>query len=662
MSESSIEVQESGVPTETVVVIGTGPVGIRFVEELLKRQPNVSIVIYGDEPWEPYNRVQLSALLAGDVKLDSLRNTLPQQQGIIHQHHNCPVVLIDTQAQYVEDIEGRRQSYDKLVLATGSRPHLPNIEGIEAKGVYTFRNLTDVEHLLARSTRSRRLAVLGGGLLGVETAKAMQRGHTEVTLIHHSDRLMSRQLDEQASALLEQKLSALQIVLLKQQSVQKVLTAPEVTGLQLRDGQQLSVDTVIVATGIKPNIDLAQTAGIAFGRGFSVNDCMQTSVANVYAVGECAEHRGVVYGVVAPGFEQAAIAAHHIDAMIRQQPNTHIYYPGSLVATRLKVIGEQVFSMGDVAEQDVIAERAAIFQQAGVYRKIVLRHGHLVGAIIVGACDEVARLQEAILERRRIWPWQLWQYRRTGLLWPSEESDQVAQWPANTLVCNCVGVTRGELSEAMAQGCTSLASVQQCTRASTVCGSCKPLVEQLLNSDTVPEAPKWNWFILISAMLALLAGCGLLLSDSIPYTQSVQSFAWDQLWLDGLFKQISGFTILALTIIALLMSARKRLRWFKWGDFNHYRSVHLILGLLVIGGLLMHTGAHLGENLNQWLMLNFMLACLVGAGAGVVLAAEQKIGGAKGRRWRRYWGWLHIMVTWPLPALLGFHILSVYYF
>jgi nitrite reductase (NADH) large subunit len=640
-----------------VVIVGAGPVGIRAAQELLRRQPDTSIVLYGDEPSEPYNRVRLSNYLVGQDNWQSLTRDLSLPGGAnIVTRYGCAVVAIDRLNHCVRDASGTAQPYSKLFLATGSRPHVPDIPGIRLPGVFTFRNYSDAQTLLARRVRSRCTVVLGGGLLGLEAARAMQRHNTRVYVIEHYSRLMMRQLDNDGAAYLQRNVQTLGIDVILGDSVKQVLGNASVSGVQLRSDREIACDTIIVSTGIVPNVELARAAGIHVNRGIRVNDAMQTSDPAIYAVGECAEHRGLVYGIVAPGLEQAAVAAHTASG-------GNSSYAGSTLTTRLKVVDLPVFSMGLVSAEEIPDfSRTITYRTDIVYRKLVSRRGRLIGAIVIGDCPELSRLQEAVTHHRRVWPWNFLRFLRTGLLWPEEELGSVAAWPATATVCNCTGITRGELGRALAAGCTTAEALAACTGASTVCGSCRPLLAELAGS-AAPAEPARGWKILLGTSgIAALATLALALFVLIPYAASVQvPWQWDMLWRDSFWKQVSGFTVLGLTVLLLLMSLRKRIRRFSLGDFPLWRIAHVVLGALTLAGLAAHTGGRMGSNLNFLLMASFLIAIMVGAVAGGAIAFEHKFG-AGAARLRRSGLWTHILIAWPIPVLLGFHVLKSYYF
>jgi nitrite reductase (NADH) large subunit len=301
------------------------------------------------------------------------------------------------------------------------------------------------------------------------------------------------------------------------------------------------------------------------------------------------------------------------------------------------------------------------YREAGVYRKIVTWRGRLVGALALGPCPELGRLQEGVLRTRHLWPWQIWRFLRTGLPWVEVAQDNVCAWPASAAVCNCTGVTRGQLGSAITAGCNSVETLAARTGASTVCGSCRPLLAQLVGGNN-PRAPERGWRWLLGAGGVAFAAVIALALLLVPYAASVQvSWQWDMLWRESTWKQASGFTIVGLSILILMLSLRKRVRRFTLGDFPIWRVVHATLGTLTLAALVVHTGGRLGSNLNFALNAVFLGIVGVGAVAGTVIALEHRIGAAA-TRMRRAWTWSHILLFWPLPMLLALHVFKTYYF
>ena len=646
--------------TLPLVIVGSGPVGIHFLHTLLSHDPHSPVIIYGNEPWLPYNRVQLSSFIAGDIQWSALveNQSLPQADNITTRF-NSAITEIDPVNKLVLDQNGYRQHYHKLILATGSRPHIPGIPGKHLKNIFTFRDLSDAEQLVARRVRSRRTVVIGGGLLGLEAARAMTRYHTEVIIIDHANRLMNQQLDEAASELLREYILSLGIRVHLSSPVKQLCGETEVSGVLLRNDTLISCDTVIIATGIKPNMELARAAGISVGRGIKVNDAMQTSDPNIYAIGECAEHNGQVYGLVAPGYEQAQVAAYNL-------AGNQSSYRGSIAATELKVVGQPVFSMGeldneapDYSLQSLVHEKANVQR----YRKLVLRRRRLVGVIAIGQWPALNRVREAVMHQRMLWPWEIKRFARTGEIWPDNETNSVKQWPASTMICNCRQVTRGKCSEAITAGCYTVTELSQQTGAGTVCGSCKPLLQQMLGSTpTVEPIRQWKTTLTVAG-LSLLAVLAFLVIAPIPYLKSAQtSLHWDVLWRSGTLKQISGYVTIGLAALGLLMSLRKRITRFKLFDFSIWRSVHLLTGLLLLLSLAAHTGLRLGHHLDQQLTVMFLALIGLGVVAAMLLGWQHRLDAVLAKRLKEKLVWLHILLFWPVPALLSWHIFKIYYF
>ncbi len=628
---------------------------MRFLNDLLADGINQPVVIYGGEPWMPYNRVRLSSLLAGEISHQDIlipdSNTGPQS---LIKRYNCRVVRIDPDNKLVEDEHGQTQEYEKLILATGSNAFVPEIPGINMRGVYQFRDLKDTEHLMARRTSSRHTVVLGGGLLGLEAARAMQRYSTHVSVIEHNRFLMFRQLDETAAGIFKQHVESMGIDVYLQESVKQVHGEDRVTHIELRSGKVLTCDTLIVSAGITPNIELAKQAGLAFGRGIKVNDAMQTSNPDIYAIGECCEHQGQIYGIVAPGYEQALIAAMNI-------ASKPMKYKGTVLATSLKVVGKPVFSMGDV-DDSVRTYSTYTYQKDGFYRRLNVYRGRLLGVIAIGEWSELIQLKEHVKKGRLLFPWQLRRFTSTGELWDSDILQEVTQWPAEATVCSCNGISRGQLSKEINSGCRTISQLAEKTGASTVCGSCKPLLVNMLGQKEIEPTRGWKPLLKGSVIVVVMCFVAYLL-PAIPYNDTVQvSWRWDMLWTESLFKQISGFTLLAMSVLVLILSLRKRIKWISWGDFPIWRLLHALLGGSAIFVLLIHTGFRLGDNLNFYLMMSFTSLLLVGAIIGSVIAMEHKLAASTVRQLRNIGTWLHILLFWPIPVLLGFHIFKTYYF
>lgn len=646
---------------EAIVIIGTGPVGMQLVRELVEREIKQPVVVYGREPVQPYNRVRLSDYLAGDVDRDKINLDEPHSNQVnIEYRYNCSIVSINRKTQTVTDTHGGTQRYSKLILATGSSPFMPRIGNIHFSGVYTFRTLHEADELLSRKIRTRRTVVIGGGLLGLETARAMQAYNTEVIIVEHNSWLMMQQLDEEGGQYLAESVKAQGMKVITGDSVVSITGNHIVQGITLRSGIEIACDTVIIAAGIRPSTHLASEADLICHRGIRVNDCLQTSDHNIYAIGECAEHKGNIYGLVRPGLEQAAVVADRLTG-------GNSVYKGSISATRLKVVSQSVFSAGrtGVDEEAGSSVREYVYRDKdqGIYRKIRVFGNKIVGAIAIGEWHESPLINEAIEQKRKVWFWNLIRYKSTGNIWGDADHIDVSTWPSTATVCNCTGVTRGRLTSAVNAGCENVICLTKVTRAGSVCGSCKPLLAEMIGEHIETEPVRaWRGQLGLSA-LALTLTVLFIFIWRIPYADSVQyTIQWDALWRDSLFKQISGFTILGLFAIGLIISFRKRVTKFTVGDYDLWRLGHIVLGIVSLIVLIAHTGFRFGNELNLLLMLNFLLLAAAGANASTVVATEHRMVPSLAKAQRLLWNKIHLLLFWTLPVLLGFHILKTYYF
>lgn len=369
--------------TPRLVVVGNGMVSLRFLERLCGYAPGrYDVTVIGQETSPAYNRVLLSALLAGDIDEDGcrLRDAVWYEGQKIRLRTGAPASAIDTQARTVTVAE-ERIPYDRLVLATGSDPIMLSTPGMELPGVMAFRDLAHVDTMRALKGSGARAVVIGGGLLGLEAAYGLARLGIDATLLHVKERLMERQLDGRAGRLVRAAMDRKGVRVMLQADTAAIEGEGRVQSVRLADGTILPADIVVVAVGVRPRIDLARESGLATGRGIQVDDGLATSVPDIHAIGECAEHRGVAYGLVEPGYEQA-------DVLARRLAGESAAYEGSMVATSLKVSGLPVFSAGTIADD---AEGQPIIlsdPRSGLYRKLVIRDGCLAGALLIGDVAE----------------------------------------------------------------------------------------------------------------------------------------------------------------------------------------------------------------------------------------------------------------------------------
>jgi nitrite reductase (NADH) large subunit len=365
--------------SEPLIVIGNGMAAARFVDELGKRAlGRHAVAVIGEEPRLAYNRVLLSALLAEEVGFADIElkpKRWWRDRGVT-LHYGERATAIDTTARTVALASGTRLSFSKLVLATGSQPIRLTMPGMELPGVHTFRDIEDVTKIAA--SKGARVVVIGGGLLGLEAAYGLAKARAQVTVIHLMDRLMERQLDQRAALMLKQAVEAKGIAVRLEAQTARIVGKAKVEGVELRDGSTVAADAVVVAVGIRPSTELARTGGIEINRGIIVDDNLETSVSGIHAIGECAEHRGLCYGLVEPAYEQAQLLA-------RRLAGGDVVYPGSVLATNLKVSGVNVFSAGDFLGATGGADEIVLSDPGvGVYKKLVIANDRLIGAVLFG--------------------------------------------------------------------------------------------------------------------------------------------------------------------------------------------------------------------------------------------------------------------------------------
>jgi nitrite reductase [NAD(P)H] large subunit len=386
--------------SEPLVVVGNGMAAARLVDELAKvALGRYAIAVVGDEPRLAYNRVLLSSVLAGETQSHDIELKPAEwwrDRGVTLKY-GCRATEIDVGRRELKIANEESIAFSRLVLATGSTALRLNLPGAELSGVYTFRDTRDVDLLLALAAARKRVVVVGGGLLGLEAAYGLAKAGSPVTLIHLMDRLMERQLDASAGALLKSLVEPKDIKILLNANTARIHGSTRVEGVELTDGRMLEADAVIFAAGIRPNTTLAKEAGIPVNRGVVVDDHLQTGAEDIFALGECAEHRGVCYGLVEPAYEQAKVLARHLAGGTTA-------YAGSVVSTNLKVSGVSVFSAGDFQGAEGSETIVLNDVKHGTYRKLVIAEGRLTGAVLVGDTTDALWYLELIRGREKVAP------------------------------------------------------------------------------------------------------------------------------------------------------------------------------------------------------------------------------------------------------------------
>ena len=463
-----------------LVVVGNGMAGMACVEQILAYGAAFDITVFGDETHVNYNRVLLSSVLAGEKPDDDIViNPIEwyQRHGI-GLRLGVRIIDVDPVAKTVTGNDGSVTAYDTLLLATGSRAWLTPVDGIDKDGVFVFRTLDDTRELLSRSGPGVKAVVIGGGLLGLEAARGLQVRGCDVTVVHLSATLMERQLDETGGEYLTIAMEALGVQVMLGRSTSSILGDERVEGVAFVDGTKIEADLVVVAAGIRPNVELGRKAGLTVNRGIVVNDHMETSRPDIFAVGECVEHNGTCYGLVAPLFEQGKVLAATLTG------NKGPVYSGTISAAKLKVMGVDVFSAGDWAEADGTEVVRYEDPALGIYKRLTLKDGRLTGLILVGDTSDNHRYMDWLRTGADLTA------QRRHLLFPPPAADagnDVAAMPDTATICGCVGVTKGAIISAIHdRGVNTLSQLKETTRASTGCGSCTALCQDLLRA-VAPE-------------------------------------------------------------------------------------------------------------------------------------------------------------------------------
>ena len=464
-----------------LVVIGNGMAGMRTVEEVLKLSPDMyDITVYGDEPYPNYNRIMLSPVLANEQTIDDiiLNSKEWYEENKIELHTNARIHKIDRKNKVVYAEDGSYSSYDRLLIATGSKPFILPIPGSDLQGVIGYRDIKDTEEMIETAKQYKHTVVIGGGLLGLEAANGLKIQGMDVTVIHLEPWLLERQLDPTSGGMLLDSLKERDLNFMLEKKTASINGKNgRVTSVRFDDGSEIKADLVVMAVGIRPNYELAESSGIHCDRGIVVNDTLQTFDPSIYSVGECVSHRGKVYGLVAPLFEMAKICANHLANFGIGQ------YLGSVTATKLKVTGVDLYSAGNFNETENVEEIIMHDAVGGVYKKIVIRDDKIIGAVLYGDTKDGPWLFQLLRDGKPI------NEIRHNLMFGQDSlgnsghlgEDQASKMTDEMEVCGCNGVCKGTIVKAIEEkGLFTIDDVKEQTKAASSCGSCTGLVEQIL--------------------------------------------------------------------------------------------------------------------------------------------------------------------------------------
>jgi nitrite reductase (NADH) large subunit len=466
-----------------LVVIGNGMAGMRVVEELLKIAPDIyNITVFGDEPYPNYNRIMLSPVLANEQTIDDIiLNTREwYAENNITLHTSARVNKIDRKNRIAYAEDGTSAPYDRLLIATGSKPFMLPIPGADLKGVIGYRDIKDTNEMIEAAKSHKHAVVIGGGLLGLEAANGLKIQGMDVTVIHKNEWLLERQLDKMAGKMLQKSLENKGLTFLLEKDTEQLIGKDgRVSGVRFKDGLEIPADLVVMAVGIRPNYALAEASGIHCNRGIVVNDTMQTYDPRIYSVGECVSHRGTSYGLVAPLFEMAKVCATHL-------ANFGIgLYKGSVTSTKLKVTGIDLFSAGDFSGGEGTEEIVLHDAVGGVYKKIVIKDDKIIGSVLYGDTTDGSWYFQMLRDGKLI------HEIRDHLMFGQDSlgntghqgQDMASAMSDEMEVCGCNGVCKGTIVKAIKEkGLFTIDDVKKQTKAASSCGSCTGLVEQILAS------------------------------------------------------------------------------------------------------------------------------------------------------------------------------------
>ena len=465
---------------QELIVVGNGMAPSRALEKLNEKDPDAyNVTIFNAEPRVSYNRVMLSPVLSGE---EDFEKTIIHGDDWYFKHNfilyrGCPVTEIDRGSKTVKAVNGIAEPYDKLLIATGSSPIKLSVPGIDKKGVLSYRDLDDVKAMLAAAETRRQAVVIGGGLLGLEAAAGLRNRGMEVTVVHRNPTLMDRQLDETAGHLLQLAIESLGIRVLTGRHTKAITGDEHVEGVLFRDGSSIQADIVVMAVGIRPSVWLAENAGLHIERGIVVDKHMRTSDPDILAIGECAEFQGATYGLLAPLYEMANVAAATLLGDEEQQ------FENRVTAAQLKVTGIDLYSAGDFAEGDNREEIVLRDPNQGVYRRLVIEDDRLVGTVLYGDTSSMGWYYQMIKDNTDISGIRDYMIFGPGFAEGAAQDPTaaVASLPDDAEICGCNGITKGAIRQAIdGNSLTTLEGVRSCTKASSSCGSCTGLVEQLL--------------------------------------------------------------------------------------------------------------------------------------------------------------------------------------
>lgn len=649
----------SGSSTERVVVVGGGMAGHHLLEALVARggSEQLEITLLCEEVELPYDRVHLGAVVEGEVRPPALREPDWYSSHGLVVRQKTRVTSVDSESKQIHTATGDTIEYDQLVLATGSTPFVPPVPGADLPGVVAYRTFEDAQRIAREARTASHVTVIGGGLLGIEVARGIQKQGCDVDIVEMAPRLLPRQLDVDGAAILEGAVRSLGIALQLQARTEGIVEKHDRLEVQLDGDRRIATDLVLFAVGTRPQDALARDSGIECHRdgGILVDDALATKTPGIHAIGECVRHRDQTYGFVAPCYRMAEVLA---DILLGGEER----FEGAPVSAKLKLAEIDVAAVGESLADGTLV-RDLVWRTEDSYRRIVLRDGRLVGAIAVGPMPEFAQVQSAVADGVRIRVAEERRFEERGELWRAGSRKSVTQWSDAAIVCTCTGVTCGALRKAWADGCHSSLALSEATGAATGCGTCRPLLAELAGETTNARRESAGRGLGLLGVAALILFAGGFALGPVPMNTSVlETPQIDFLWRDSFWKQVSGFTLIGVMALGLLLPIRDRLPALLRPDFKQARFLHSAIGVASVFLVGLHSGLRMGVNLNWMLMACVVGLMALGGGSAFVTSLEHRLPPRAGALLRSGWKQAHVLLFLPVPVLLLFHVLAVYFY
>ena len=646
---------------KSLVIVGGGMVCHRLCKQLVHEGYQThQIKIFTEESLPPYDRANLSKCFHRSLKTPPLLDQKRwYEKNGISLHLSKKAAHLDASNKRIRFLDNSIIGYDKLVLATGSRPDIHAIEGAELENVFTYRNWQDLLKIESFCRPDRTIAVIGGGLLGLEAAAALHQAKCRIKVYETANTPLCRNLSETAGAVLLKSMKTLGIEVLLKYQLEKILSNNGKLNLVFRGNVFAEADGVVLATGTRPCDELAAESGIQVSPkgGFLVDETLSTSDPDIFALGDCASFRHDSFGFVQPAYEQADVLA------ARFCGKDETYVPTGRNC-RLNIMGIELSAYGEnLGEGEHL-----VYEVNGDYRSLVMHRGKLIGATTIGKWDQATALGVAVSENLRVPHRQKKHFCTSGQLDMLTHMGNVTTWSADAVICQCTHMSCQAVKNAISEGFDSLAKLEKYTQAGGQCGSCRPLLLGLLHPQSqevqgqaeIPGHRKdhlW-WVALVGLIFCMLFWAPW----QMPPVDSVQSlnYKWSQFWNSFFAKQVTGFTTAGLSLSALILSLRKRMAWFQWGEFAVWRVLHACVGILTLLTLFLHTGLSMGHNLNFWLATCFVGLNTLGAFAAIASSSRARKTAGTQTTFQVWMTRLHIIFFWPYPVLLAAHVYKVY--